>query len=169
MRRRRRSAMREAVPSVSRYESTASTTGIAVPCSAAAATARRIMPCEASGRTPSCTAINSGSRFRAFSPFFTEWNRSSPPVVTVCAAMSKRAAKSFQKSACAAGSTTTISAPGSAPAKLLIVCARTGRPPSIVNCLGREPPMRVPPPPATMMTPICCSISVFFRIRACCR
>ena len=119
MRRRRRSAMREAVPSVSRYESTASTTGIAVPCSAAAATARRIMPCEASGRTPSCTAINSGSRFRAFSPFFTEWNRSSPPVVTVCAAMSKRAAKSFQKSACSAGSTTTIFCPGQRPGEIV--------------------------------------------------
>ena len=169
MRRRRRSMICEAAPSVLRNESTGSTTGIAVPCSAAAATVRRISSCDPSGRTPSCTAISSGSRFRAANPFFTEWNRSRPPSAIVCGATSKRADRLCQKPVCSAGSTTTISAPGSAAAKLLIVRANMGMPPSSMNCLGRAPPMRLPPPPATMMTPVCRSISVSFQNRAYCR
>ena len=101
-------------------------------------------------------------------PFFTEWNRSRPPSATVCGATSKRADRLCQKPVCSAGSTTTISAPGSAAAKLLIVRANMGMPPSSMNCLGRAPPMRLPPPPATMMTPVCRSISVSFRIRGYC-
>ena len=151
----------EAAPSVSRNESTGSTTGIAVPCSAAAATVRRISSCDPSGRTPSCTAISSGPVVSAASPFFTESKRSAPPAATVCAATSKRAARFFQNSMCCSGSTATISAPGIAAAKLLIVRASTGTPARNANCLGRTPPARRPLPPATMMIPV---LSIGFTV-----
>ncbi len=158
----------EATPSVLRNESTGAIAGTAVPYSAATATVRRISSAESRGRTPSCTAISSTSGGSASSPRLTEWKRSAPPVATVCRATSKRAARSRQNALCSSGRTTTRGAPGSACAKQLIVRASTGWPSSSMNCLGRVEPMRRPQPPATMITPVR-SISVFCRIRACCR
>ena len=140
--------------SISRNESAGSTTGTAAPYRRAVWATRRIISTEPSGRTPSCTAIRSGSLRRAASPQRTESNRSAPPATTRWRATSKRAAKSFQKAMWLSGRTTTISAPGHAVAKLPIVRASTGCPPSSRNCLGMEPPMRRPLPPATMMTPM---------------
>mgnify|MGYP006924819811 CR=1 FL=1 len=91
-----------------RRESTASTTGIAVPWAAAHSTAFKIRSDDTKGRTPSWTAISATVRGRADRPLRTEWNRCGPPAVQVCLAMSKRAARFFQKSICPSGRTTTI-------------------------------------------------------------
>ena len=132
-------------------------------------TVSKIRADDTKGRTPSWTAISTTVRGRADRPLRTEWNRCSPPAVQVCLAMSKRAARFFQKSICPSGRTTTICVLCSVLAKAFIAWPNTGSDPSMRNCLGSGPPRRLPLPPATMITPVpCCSISVSFRIRGYC-
>ena len=132
-------------------------------------TAFKIKSDDTSGRTPSWTAISATVRGSADRPLRTEWNRCGPPAVQVCLAMSKRAARFFQKSICPSGRTTTICVLCSVLAKAFIAWPNTGSDPSMRNCLGSGPPRRLPLPPATMITPVpCCSISVSFRIRGYC-
>lgn len=125
-------------------ESTASTTGMAVPWAAAHSTAFKIKSDDTSGRTPSWTAISATVRGRADRPLRTEWNRCGPPAVQVCLAMSKRAARFFQKSICPSGRTTTICVLCSVLAKAFIAWPNTGSDPSMRNCLGSGPPRRLP-------------------------
>ncbi len=55
---------------------------------------------------------------------------------------------------------------GKASRMLLIVLPNIGRLPSIINCLGRAAPIRLPEPPATITTPIS-AISVSYQIQVC--
>ena len=154
-------------PSTTRYESTASTTGISASTLSILSIALMIRRLDTNARTPSCIATYSTSGDRASMPHFTESKRSLPPATHLCTATSKRAARFFHSDICSWGNTTTISAPGSASAKVFIVRATTGSPPSIINCLGNDDCIRLPEPPATMITPLR-AILVSCQILRCC-
>ncbi len=68
--------------------------------------------------------------FQGRQSVFTEWNRSRPPSATVCGATSKRADRLCQKPVCSAGSMTTISAPGSAAARVVDRARQYGHAPA---------------------------------------
>ena len=162
-----RGTMVEPSEVIRRYESATVVTGIDAPCISASSTVRMIRGLLTSALTPSWMAIYSTSSDSADMPHFTEWKRSLPPATHLCTATSKRAIMLRHRGIWSSGSTTTISALGSASAKVFIVRATTGIPPSIRNCLGSDDCIRWPEPPATIITPRF-AISVSCQNQVCC-
>ena len=131
-----------------RRESTASTTGIAVPWAAAHSTAFKIRSDDTKGRTPSWTAISATGSGQSGQAVAYRVEPLRPARRAGVLGYVETGCQILPEIDLSSGRTTTICVLCSVLAKAFIAWPNTGSDPSMRNCLGSGPPRRLPLPPA---------------------
>lgn len=129
-------------------------------CVSSAASTRSITGASTNGRAASwkSTRVSPGCPASAPSAATVDPVRVSPPSITPVT-LENGAARAAAVGTCPGVITTSTSPIPGCASKAAIACARIGRPPTSMSCLGTGEPTRCPTPPARTTATVCAAMS----------